>query len=570
MVRRLYKEGFSGHNFNEKAKKGIVAMFSFLKGKKKQTDSKKQQENSTGQSNIEKANNIDTSLDINLEYLKQRTGNSSDIVIRPIKLGLHPKVNTAVVYINGMIDSQTVNDFLIESMINNPLSQKQPVQQEVIDMIAEDVVALGGIKKVSDWDGLFTDLMSGNTIILIEGTGEALSASTQGGPRRSIQEPTTDVSIRGSKEGFTESIGTNIAMVRRIVNSPDLWTESMKIGRMTKTDVSIMYINGIARKEIIEEVRKRLKRIDIDGVLESGSIEQLIEDQTNTTFPTVHHKERPDGIAGNLLEGRIAIFVNGTPFVLLVPALFIDFFQSVEDYYERFDIATAIRFLRTIIFFISLVGPAIYIAATTFHQEMIPTKLAIIIAAQRESVPFPAFVDALIMEITFEILREAGIRMPKAMGSTISIVGALVIGQAAVQAGIVSPAMVIVVSITAIASFATPSYAVAISARLVRFVYMISAATFGFYGIILAFIVLIIHLCSLRSFGVPYMSPIAPFIKDEVGDTIFRRPLWAYKKRPKLISGPNNVSQGDNQKPQPPRTRNMKNSEFEKGNQNEA
>jgi spore germination protein KA len=540
-------------------------MFSFSKGKKQKMESMNQQENSPDQSKNKLANNIDTSLSMNLEAIKKRTGNSSDIVIRPLNLGHNPKVKTAIVYIKGMVDNQSVNDFLIEAMINNPSLQKQLVQQEVIEIIAEDVVALGGIKKVSDWDGLFTELMSGNTIILIEGTREALSVSTQGGQRRSIQEPTTDISIRGSKESFTESIETNIAMVRRIVNTPDLWTESMKIGRLTKTDVSIMYINGIARNEIIEEVRKRLKRIDVDGILESGYIEQLIEDQTNTTFPTIHHKERPDGIAGNLLEGKIAIFVNGTPFVLLVPAIFTDFFQSAEDYYERFDIATAIRFLRTVIFFISLVGPAIYIAATTFHQEMIPTKLAIIIAAQRESVPFPAFVEALIMEITFEILREAGIRMPKAMGSTISIVGALVIGQAAVQAGIVSPAMVIVVSITAIASFATPSYAVAISARLVRFVYMISAATFGFYGIILAFIVLIVHLCSLRSFGVPYMSPLAPFIKDEAGDTIFRRPLWAYKKRPQLISGPNKVSQGENQKPQPPGTRNMMNSDLGKG-----
>ncbi|MFJ8235490.1 spore germination protein [Ureibacillus sp. NPDC094379] len=540
-------------------------MFSFSKRKKQKNNNNNQQENSQIQSNDKLSNNIDTSLSLNLKVIKQRTGNSTDIVIRPAKLGQHPKVKTAIVYIKGLVDSQTVNDFLIEAMINNPALQEQIAHQEVIDLIAEDVVAVGGIKKLSDWDELFTDLMSGNTIIFIEGISVALSVSTQGGERRSIQESTTNVSIRGSKEAFTESIGTNIAMVRRIINTPDLWIESMKIGKMTKTDVSIMYINGIARNEIIEEVRKRLKRIDIDGVLESGFIEQLIEDQTNTTFPTIHHIDRPDGVAGNLLEGRIAIFVNGTPFVLIVPALFIDFFQAVEDYYERFDITTAIRLLRTVIFFISLVGPAVYIAATTFHQEMIPTKLAIIVAAQRESVPFPAFVEALIMEITFEILREAGIRMPKAIGSTISIVGALVIGQAAIQAGIVSPVMVIVVSMTAIASFATPSYAIAISARLVRFMFMVSAATLGFYGMILAFIILIVHLTSLRSFGVPYMTPLAPSIREEVGDTIVRRPLWRYKKRPKLISGRNKVGQGENQKPHPPGPRTMMNSAYKKG-----
>ncbi|MET1031733.1 spore germination protein [Domibacillus tundrae] len=545
-------------------------MFSFLKRKNSKNESKGQQNNHLDQSNNILPNLIDASLSLNLEIIKQKTGNSSDIIIRSLKIGHHSEIKTAIVYVKGMVDSQSVNDFLIESMMKNPSLQKKIVPQDVLEIITEDVIALGGIEKVSDWDNLFTSLLSGNTVILIDGINEALNVSTQGGQRRSIQESTTNVAIRGPKEAFTESIETNIAMVRRIINTPDLWIESMKIGKMTKTDVSIMYINGIAKNEIIEEVRKRLKRINIDGILESGYIEQLIEDQTNSTFPTIRNTDRPDGIAGNLLEGKIAIFVNGTPFVLLVPALFIDFFQSVEDYTERFDIATAIRFLRTVIFFISLVGPAIYIAATTFHQEMIPTKLAIIIAAQRESVPFPAFFEALIMEITFEILREAGIRMPKAMGSTISIVGALVIGQAAIQAGIVSPAMVIVVSITAIASFATPSYSVAISARLVRFLYMVSAATFGFYGIILAFIMLIVHLCSLRSFGVPYMSPLAPFIKEEAGDTIFRRPLWAYKNRPQLISGQNKISQGENQKPQPPGTRNMTNSNTEKGDRNES
>lgn len=478
-------------------------MFSFLKWIKQKKNRKNQQENSPIQSIDKLSNTIYTSLTLNLEDIKQRTGNSTDIITRPVKLGQQPKVKTAIVYVKGLVDTQTVNDSLIEAMINKPALKEQIALQELIEMIGEDVVAVGAIKKLSEWDELFTELMAGNTIIFVDGISAALSVSTQGGERRSIQESTTNVSIRGSKEAFTESIDTNMAMVRRIINTPDLWIESMKIGKMTKTDVSIMYINGIARNEIIDEVRKRLQRIDIDGILESGFIEQLIEDQTNTTFPTIHHTDRPDAVAGNLLEGRVAIFVNGTPFVLMVPALFIDFFQSVEDYYERFDISSAIRLLRTVIFFISLLGPAVYIAATTFHQEMIPTKLAVIIAAQRESVPFPAFVEALIMEITFEILREAGIRMPKAIGSTISIVGALVIGQAAIQAGIVSPVMVIVVSMTAIASFATPSYAVAISARLIRFLFMVSAATLGFYGMILAFIILVVHLSGLRSFGVP-------------------------------------------------------------------
>ncbi|ECO1678076.1 spore germination protein, partial [Listeria monocytogenes] len=227
-------------------------------------------------------------------------------------------------------------------------------------------------------------------------------------------------------------------------------------------------------------------------------------------------------------------------------------------------------FLRFSVFFISLIAPATYVAATTFHQEMIPTKLLIIFAAQRETVPFPAIVEAFIMEITFEILREASLRMPKAIGTTMSIVGALVIGQAAVQAGIVSPAMVIIVSITATASFATPSYSMATSARLLRFVFIICAGIMGFYGMVLVFFVVVVHLCSLRSFGVPYMSPLAPLNPEGLGDTFFRRPMWAFKNRPEFLSSNNNLKrEGDNQRPLPPTSRGMKTSNRQKGDGND-
>lgn len=298
----------------------------------------------------------------------------------------------------------------------------------------------------------------------------------------------------------------------------------------------------------------------------------MIEDQAFTTFPTLYHSERPDAVAGNILEGRIAIFVDGSPYVLLAPAVFIQFFQSVEDYYARFDIITALRFLRILTFFISIIAPSVYIASTTFHQEMIPTQLVIIIAAQRENVPFPAFVEALIMEITFEILREAGIRMPRAVGSAISIVGALVIGQAAVQAGIVSPAMVIIVSITAIANFATPSFTMAISARLIRFLFMFSAAVFGLYGVILGMILLTVHLCALRSFGVPYMTPLAPISPDNVGgDTLVRAPLWKTREKANLImkQGENLYSE-DMDKPKPPLSRGIITRKKKKGDTDET
>ncbi|MED4116789.1 spore germination protein [Priestia megaterium] len=511
---------------------------------------------------------IQYSLSSNLDTIQQKTGKSSDVVIRQIKMGSNSDIETAIIYVEGIVDNQSIQEFLLESMMKDDKKSTLNVHN-ALDLISEDMMTIGNVSPIHNWDDLFSTLMAGDTLVLVDGVNQALSASTKGGETRSIAESNTQMVVRGPKGAFTESIGTNTAMVRRIIKTPDLWTESFKIGRATNTDVTLMYIHGIANDKVVQEIRQRLNKIDIDSILESGYIEQLIEDQTATPFPTIYNTERPDVVAGNLLEGRIAIFVDGTPFVLVAPALFIQFFQSAEDYYARFDIATSIRLLRIVMFLISLIAPATYVAVTTFHQEMVPTTLIVAIAAQREAVPFPAFVEALLMEITFEILREAGIRLPKAIGSAVSIVGALVIGQAAVQASIVSPAMVIIVSITAIASFATPSFDMAISARLIRFLFMLGAATFGFYGIILCLLMMVVHLSSLRSFGVPYMAPFAPFIPVNNGDTVVRLPWWTLRQRPRLISA-NTIREGTNQRPQPPASRGMVNRNLEEGDNNET
>jgi len=557
----MYKNHFLGKSEGKKSRKVGGAMSPFFKGKKKAAPT---------QPVDPMPGSITSNLQKNLDVIKQTFGNSPDIIIRPLKTGF-AKVDAAVIYVQGLVDSQLLNDFLLESLMKNDFPYDNQPSPEMLDNLSDVVIALGGVTKEKEWSKLLESLLGGATLIFIDGIGEALAvASTQGGETRSISEPSTQSVIRGSREGFTENIATNISMVRRIIKSPDLWIESMKIGTQTHTDVSIMYMNNLAESDVVEEVRKRLKKINIDSVLESGYIEQLIEDQPASPFPQVYFTERPDVIAGNLLEGRIAIFVNGTPFVLLVPVVFLQFFQTPDDYYFRFDIATATRFLRIIIFFISLVGPAIYIAAASFHQEMIPTQLMLILASQRETVPFPAIFEALIMELTFEILREAGLRMPKAIGSTVSIVGGLVIGQSAVQAGIVSPPMVIVVAITAIASFATPSFSVAISVRLLRFAFMGLAAAFGFFGIIIGLIMLTVHLCSLRSFGVPYMAPFAPYRSAEFGDAVVRAPWWATKKRPALSNPENMEREGEAQMPAPPQSRVIKNKSTEKGNEDES
>lgn len=531
---------------------GVLKKF-FGKSKTKNRINYRTEMNDTsGQANSISKKFLDTKLSVNLQTLRQTTGGSSDVIIRQIDLGKNNTVKAALIMLDGLIDDTIVNEFVIKMLLSDPAMQKVITGEEIFDYLEKKLLPLTNIASIYDWNDLFDKLFSGETIILIDGQQKAISTSTRGEEKRSISEPKNEVSLRGPKEAFTESIRTNTSLIRKRFKNPNLWMESFQIGKVTKTDVSIMYLKGIANDKIVNEVRERLKKIDIDQIPDSGFIEQLIEDETFTTFPTVYHTERPDVVASNLSEGKIAIFVNGSPIVLTVPALFVEFFQAADDYYTRFDISSAIRMLRILIFFISLIGPATYVAITTYHQEMIPTLLMITIAAQRETVPFPAYIEALLMETTFEILREAGIRLPKAVGQAVSIVGALVIGQAAIQAGIVSPAMVIVVSITAIANFATPSFSMAIASRIIRFGLMTLAAIMGFYGVIAGLMIMILHLSSLRSFGVPYTTPLAPLMIKNLGDTIVRLPLWAMKSRPKLISQKNINRIGENQRQSPP------------------
>lgn len=301
---------------------------------------------------------------------------------------------------------------------------------------------------------------------------------------------------------------------------------SIKVGSLTKTDIALMYLEGKANPELVHTLLQRLTNAKSENIFEGEYIEELLmEKKQLTIFPVIYNTDRPDIIASGLLEGKIAIFIDGTPFVLLAPALFVDFIKSVEDKYQSYVYSNLIRGLRYFALSICMLAPSIYITLTTFHQDMLPSQLLLSLAAQREGVPFPAFLEAVLMEITFEILREAGIRMPRTIGQAVSIVGTIVIGQAAVEATIVSAAMVIIVAITAISSFVIPSYSMSIPIRIVRFSFMILAATFGMYGLTIGVILLLIHLCNLHSFGIPYMSPLAPYDKKEQHDGIFRMPF---------------------------------------------
>lgn len=437
-----------------------------------------------------------TDLQQNEQQIRSIYTNCSDIVYR--SFFIEGQTKAVLIYIDGLADSGG-----IEANVIAPLMQETDGKAYEIGQLAERKISTSQAKPFTTFEECVEYLSNGLPILLRDQEATGLAFGLNKWEKRSIEEPVAESGIRGPREGFTETLRTNTSLIRRIVKSPLLKTEQMKIGGYTQTNVVIAYIEGLVDMTLVEEVRTRLNRIRIDGILESGYIEELIEDMPYSPFPQLISTERPDVTCANLLEGRVAIMVEGTPFVLIAPITLFSLMQSAEDYYQRFWVSTAMRWLRYMFTLIALLLPSLYVAILTFHQEMVPGNLLISMAASREAVPFPALIEALIMEVTFEALREAGVRLPKQVGSAVSIVGALVIGQAAVQAGLVSAPMVIVVAITGISSFMIPRYIAGIAIRLLRFPLIFLAGSLGLLGIMMGIIAIVLHLCSLRSFGVP-------------------------------------------------------------------
>ena len=494
---------------------------------------------------------LSLNLTSNIETIKKILGFSSDITVRQFTVTPGAEIKAAVIFIKGLAERELINEQVIGALMLNDRLSSVKNTNEFFQMITEYGLPNTYVKQESDINNIVNELIDGNTILLLDKIDKVLIVGSSGWKDRAISEPTSENSVRGPKDSFTENIENNTALIRRHIKSSNLRIESFKIGTKTKTMVSMAYLEGVAKEEIIEEVRERLGRIKIDGILESGYIEELIEDTPSSIFPQIEHSERPDKISASILEGRVAILVDTTPYVLIVPTLFVQFIQSVDDYYQRFPIGSFARFIRIIAYFISLILPSMYIALTSFHQEMIPTTLALAIAASREGVPFPSIGEAFMMEITFEILMEAGLRLPKQAGQAVSIVGGLVIGQAAVQAGIVSQAMVIVVALTGISSFAIPAFNASSSGRIIRFPLMILASVLGLPGILAGVSIIIIHLNSLNSFGVNYMEPFISADKSIVEDTVLRKHWWKINRLPGYIARKSIVKQAPNMKPGP-------------------
>ncbi|SCW49945.1 spore germination protein KA [Paenibacillus tianmuensis] len=490
-------------------------------------------------------------LDQNRQAMKERFRNCSDVTYRPIQL--QGQMKALLIYIDGMVDTVKLEENVLKPLLIEGLPQELNQLESFEEFIHNQAIATRQTKLTSFvWEAV-QEVLNGHVAIFAAGENQVLLADLQGFEKRQITEPETESVVRGPREGFTESLRTNTSLLRRKVRSSRLKIESVTLGEVSRTDVALAYIEGIAQDSILEEVRKRVSRIQIDAVLDSEYIEEFIEDAPFSVFPTVQNTERPDVVLANLLEGKIAIIVDGSPFVLIVPMTFWSVIQAAEDYYEHFIYTTSIRWLRFILLCASFLLPSLYVASTTFHPQLIPTELLLSIAAAREGVPFPAVVEAILMEVMFEALREAGIRLPKPVGSAVSMVGALVIGESAVRAGIVSAPVVIVVAFTGIASFALPRYNLGLAFRVLRFPLLILGGTLGFYGIGLGLIALLIHLVNLRSFGVPYMSPVSPQIPGNLKDILIRAPRWAMVGRPTFFVGRDKKRIPEGQKPGPQR-----------------
>lgn len=478
---------------------------------------------------------INGDIEETVSFINRILGENADFTMR--RFHVLGKFSAVMFYFSNMVDQAAINSNILKPFMDGaPRVCREPLSNdELKDILINETLYHSEGELEKHITKLIEGILRGQTVVIVDGLDEAFLIGTRNIEKRAIDQPATEQIIRGPREGFIELLGTNVALLRYRLQTADLCVRTVEIGRRTKSKVAICYMKGITNPDLVEEVKKRLSLIDIDAVLDSGYLEQFMEDNHLSPFPQVQYTERPDKVAANLLEGRVAIMVDGSPLAMVVPTVFSQFYQTVEDYTERFLLMSAIRLARLIALVFSLVFPSLYVGIISFNPELIPTEFAVAVAGGRAGVPFPAVIEVLVIETSMEVLREATIRLPQQVGGALSIVGVLVVGQAAVAAGFASPITVVIIALTTIGSFATPAYNAALALRLLRFPLIILAGIFGLYGIVVGLILIVNHLLSLKSFGVPYLSPFVPGDFQGMKDLLVRSPLWTMPKRPSFL-----------------------------------
>ena len=512
---------------------------------------------------------IFTEIDKNLDFLKYKYNAliCNDVIIREFSLlAQNIEYKAFVMYIDGMVDSPVINEFILsplmmrnranifddkqkkfvsEEKIDNVTLKnfKKSKEKNLVDFIYNSLIPQNSVDKVTDFSDVYSAINMGNCMLFVDSLDTAFNLDVKGFKQRNIDSPSNEVVVRGSQEAFVENIRTNTSMIRRLVNNENLVMETLTVGQITKTQVSIGYIKSLANEDLVAEVRYRINNLSVDYLISSGQLEQLIQDSPESLFPQMVATERPDKVSNFLLEGRVIIIVNGSPYVLVAPGVFVDFITSPEDLNLKYQFSNMQKLIRLLAIFLSLLLPGMYIAITNYHQELIPTELLFTIAAARDSVPFPTVVEILLMEISFELIREAGLRVPTPLGSTIGIVGALILGEAAVSASLVSPVLIIIIAITGICSFSIPDFSLNFTFRIYRFIYIILGYVAGFLGISVVLFIQLVIMCKLKSFGSPYINPYILNKNKRSISSYFIPPIWKRERTSVFLHAQKKFSQ---------------------------
>ena len=499
---------------------------------------------------------VASNIELNLKYIqsKYKTDINSDILIRNFSLIAQNKTYKAfLIYIDGMVDSKIINDFVLEPLMlrsysntynkninqltsenSNKISVKKASKFNLENYIYESLIPQNNLTKKNELNALVESVNSGDCILFIDTLEIAFDIDVKGFKQRSVNTPQNENIINGPQEAFVENIRVNTSLLRRILNNENLIIENMQVGEISKTKVAICYMQNIVNPELIKEIKYRISNLKLDSLISSGQLAQLIEENESIDIPTLLETERPDKCAKFLMQGRAVILVNGNPYAIIAPAVLIDFLSSPEDTNLKTLFANFLKILRILAYLITLLAPGMFIAVTGFHHEILPTELLFSILASREHVPFPIIFELILMEISFELIRESGIRVPAPIGATLGIVGALILGDAAVSAHIVSPILIIIVAITGLSSFAIPDFAFSFHLRVYRFLFTLLGFCAGFVGIGAGMLVYINMLCSMKSFGVSFVSPLTSSFSSHM-NSLFVKPAWKYEKRPGFI-----------------------------------
>lgn len=478
----------------------------------------------------ENVKKISADIRENERYIQERCENCADILIRPMRLGDEHKVDCLMVYIEVAVSNMMLDDSAIGKMINH-FWEIPP--EKIPEFMQNNSLGIADVQKLNDMNEVFGAILSGNAVFFIDGYDKAMKISSRGYPNMGVSEAESEKVLRGSREGFSDSVKTNSALVRKRLRDTRMKVEEYQMGVRSNTVLQILYIDDLVHEELLEQIKERIEEYEIDGVLDSGMLEQLTEESWYSPFPQYQVTERPDRAALELLNGKVVLLCDNSPSALILPGSFSGFMESSEDWYHHFEMASFLRILRYLALMTAVLLPGLYLAVIRFHTQILPTNLLLSFAEAREGVPFSSVVELVFLELSFELIREAGVRVPGSLGNAIGIVGGLIIGQAAVSANLVSPIVVMIVALTALGGMVIPNEEFASAFRLLKYVFLFLGGYLGIFGIVLGIYLTAAHLSGLLSFGIPYLLPFVKKspIKD-VGDGILRLPFRKRRIRP--------------------------------------